>query len=207
MRSTPAALDQGLDSAEFVDAALDDLDRLFDRLTDAFGDRGLRYGEPDQPAAGIGDFEAALATGAKQAAERLRQLAQFGQRGRKISVLDPDFDRVGFGGQTGIADLGVAQRAADVVANLVELVLLDRVGVDFEQDVRAALQIEAEHEMALRPDRPGLDLRFREEVRHGAQADHKRGQNDRQRLPPREIQHRVDPSDPGKYAARAARKL
>ena len=76
-------LDQRLDGTEFVDAALDDLDRLFDRLPDAIGDRGLRHGQSDQPAAGIADFEAALAAGAEQAAERLRQLAQLGQRGRQ----------------------------------------------------------------------------------------------------------------------------
>jgi len=58
------------------------------------------------------------------------------------------------------------------------------------------LQIEAEHEMALRPFRPGFDGGFGEEIRNRAQADHQRCQNDRQRLPPREIQHRVNPSDP-----------
>ena len=35
----PLALDQRLDRAEFVDATLDDLDRLLDRLPDTFGDR------------------------------------------------------------------------------------------------------------------------------------------------------------------------
>ncbi len=153
----PLALDQRLDGAEFVDAALDDLDRLFDRLPDAVGNRRLRHGEPDQPAAGVGDFEAALAAGAEQTAERLRQLAQLGQRGRQLGVLgDPHLDVVGAHRQPGIGDLGVAQDAADVVANLVELVLLDRVGIDLEQEVRTALQIEAEHEMTLRPFRPGL---------------------------------------------------
>src|SRR5215467_9050088 len=38
------------------------------------------------------------------------------------------------------------------------------VGVDLEQDVRAALQVEAEHDVALRPIRPALDGAFREEV-------------------------------------------
>ena len=45
-------------------------------LPDAVGDRGLRHGQPDQPAAGVGDFKAALAAGAQQAAERLRQFTQ-----------------------------------------------------------------------------------------------------------------------------------
>ena len=71
-------------------------------------------------------------------------------------------------GKAGIADLGLAQHAADVVAHLVELFLLDVVGIDFEQQIRAALQIEAEHEVALRPCRPGLDLGLGEEIRNGA---------------------------------------
>ena len=65
-------LDQGLDRAELVDAALDDLDRLFVRLPDAFGDRGLRHRKADQAAAGIRNLEAALPAGAEQSAERLR---------------------------------------------------------------------------------------------------------------------------------------
>ena len=46
-------LDHRLDGAELVDAALDDLDRLLDRLADALDDRGLGQRQPDQPAAGI----------------------------------------------------------------------------------------------------------------------------------------------------------
>ena len=49
---------------------------------------GLRHRQADQAAAGIADFEAALAAGAEQSAERLRQLAQLGQRGRQVGVLD-----------------------------------------------------------------------------------------------------------------------
>ncbi len=182
------ALDQRLHGAEFVDATLDNLNRLFDRLPHARGDRCLRNGEPDQSSTGVADLEAALAAGADQTAERLRQFAQFGQRGRRIGVPgDPYFDIVGARGKPGIGDLGIAQRPADVVAHLVELVLLDRVAVDFEQKMRAALQIEAEHEMALRPHRPLLDGGFGEEIGDGAEAHHQRRQNDRQRFPPREI--------------------
>ena len=82
----PLTLDQRLDSAEFVDAAFDDLDRLFDGLPDAIGDRGLRNGQSDDAAAGIADLKAALAAGAEQAAHRLRQLAQLGQRGLQFGI-------------------------------------------------------------------------------------------------------------------------
>ena len=89
------ALDHRLDGAELVDAALDDLDRLFDGLADALGDGRLRHPEADQAAAGIADFEAALPAGAQQPAERLRQLAQLGQRGLQIGILDADLDAIG----------------------------------------------------------------------------------------------------------------
>ena len=51
------ALDRRLDGAEFVDAALDDLDRLLDRLADALDDGGLGQRQPDQAVAGIADVD------------------------------------------------------------------------------------------------------------------------------------------------------
>ena len=67
---------------------------MFDGLPDAFGNGGLRYRETDQPAAGIGDFEAALSRGAEQAAQRLRQFTQLGKRRLQVGILDADFDGV-----------------------------------------------------------------------------------------------------------------
>ena len=58
------ALDRRLDGAELVDAALDDLDRLFDRLADALDDGGLGRGEADHAVAGIDHVDRALAGGA-----------------------------------------------------------------------------------------------------------------------------------------------
>jgi len=54
MRSAPCRWDHtGSNRAKLVDAALDDLDRLLDRLPDAIGDDGrLRHGQADQTAAG-----------------------------------------------------------------------------------------------------------------------------------------------------------
>lgn len=72
------ALDHRLDSAEPVDAALYDLDRLLDGLADALGDRGLRNRETDQPAAGIGNLQTALAAGASKPPSGRRQLPQLG---------------------------------------------------------------------------------------------------------------------------------
>ena len=130
------ALDQRLHGAEFVDAALDDLNRLLDGLADPIGDRGRRHGQADHAAAGVADVEASLAAGAEQTADRLRQFAQLRQRRRQIGFLgDADLDAVALGRKAGITDLGIAQRAANVVAHLVELVFLDVVGIDLEQQV------------------------------------------------------------------------
>ena len=51
------ARDRGLDRAELVDAPLDDLDRLIDRLPDALEKGGLGDGQPEQAVAGIDDFD------------------------------------------------------------------------------------------------------------------------------------------------------
>ena len=48
MRSTPWRWIDRLDRAELVDAPLDDLDRLLDRLADALDDRRLGRRQPDQ---------------------------------------------------------------------------------------------------------------------------------------------------------------
>ena len=66
------ALDQRLDRAELVDAPLDDLDRLVDRLAHALDDRRLGQRQTDQVAGFVGDVEVALPGGAEKAAERLR---------------------------------------------------------------------------------------------------------------------------------------
>ena len=183
-------LDQGLYGSEFVDAALDDLDRLLDRLPDSVGDSGLRNGQADQATTRVGNIKAALAAGPQQAAKWLRHFAQFAQRRLRIGILgDAHLDTVVAHIEAGVTDLGVAQRAAHVIADLIELLFLDVVGIDLEQQIGAALQIEAEHETALRPCRPGLDLGLGEEIRNGAKAHHQRRQNDAERLPPREIQH------------------
>ena len=65
------ALDQRLNGAEFVDAAFHDLDRLLNSLSNALRDGRLRNGEPDQAAASVSYFKAALAAGTEQTAERL----------------------------------------------------------------------------------------------------------------------------------------
>ncbi len=188
-------LDQRLDGTEFVDPLLDDLDRLLDRLADAFGDGRLRHRQPDQAAASILHLEAALAAGTQQTAERLRQLAQLGERGRRVGLRHAHLDHVAADvDAAGEANARVAQRPARIVDDLIELVRLDRVGIHFKQQVGTALQVEPEHDVALRPLRPGLDGCFRKEIRHGEQAHEQCRRNDRDDLPASEIEHGLNRS-------------
>jgi hypothetical protein len=185
------ALDQRLDGAELVDAALDDLDRLVDRLAYAIDDRRLAERQAVEVAV-IGDVDIALAGRAHDAAERLRQGGElFARLARIAAFTDAHLDAVAAHDEAGIADARVAQHAADVVAQSFEHVLADGLGIDLEEDVRSALQVETENDVALRPFRPGVHHRRGQEIRNRAQADDERRKDDRRRLPPRKIQHDV----------------
>jgi hypothetical protein len=185
-------LNERLDGAELVDAAFDDLDRLFDRLANAFDHGRLGHREPDQAVGVIADIEAALTATAEDAAQRQGQFPQLGERGVETCRLaDAHLDGAATHRQAGITDPRVAQHAAHVVAQRFEHVLAHGLGVDFEQDVRTALQIEPEHNVALRPFRTGLHHLLGQEIRHGEQADDQCRQHNRRRLPPREIKHEV----------------
>src|SRR4029077_17717832 len=98
-------------------------------------------------------------------------------------------DRVISRVQPGITDLRFPQHATNVVAHLIEFFLPDIIRVDFQQQIGTALQIETKHQVALRPERPGLYPGLRKEIWYRAQAHHERREYDRQRLPPCEIQH------------------
>jgi hypothetical protein len=50
----------------------------------------------------------------------------------------------------------LAHHAADIIAHRLDFFFANRGGVDFEKDMGTALQIEAEHQLALRPFRPRL---------------------------------------------------
>jgi hypothetical protein len=80
-------------------------------------------------------------------------------------------DRISPDGRgAGQSDARLAQDAADIVLQRQEFLAAHIVGIDLEQDMRAALQIEAEHDVALRPCRPALDHAFREEIGNREQA-------------------------------------
>ena len=171
------ALDHRLDGAEFVDPARHDLDRLIDRLANALEDRRLGPGEAHEAVAGTDDVDAALAGGAEQAAERLREFSQLGQALLQIGRADAHFDAVAaHDRRLNETDLGLAQNLADLVAKLLDLLLADGRGIDLEQDMRATLQIETQHDVALRPFRPALHGARRQQVRNREHADEQRRQ-------------------------------
>ncbi len=183
------ALDRRLDQAELVDAALDDLNRLIDRLADALGDSRVGGGERDD-AGVLGDVDAALSGGAEDAGQWLRQLTQLFDRGGDVAVArDANIDAVAMDGAPGEGDARLAQRAQHVVGDSLQPLLAHRVGVDLEQEARAALQVQTEHDVALRPCRPGPHRRVGEEARHRTQAHEERREHDGRRLPAREKQH------------------
>ena len=183
-------LDRRLDQPELVDPLVDDLDRLLDHLPDALEDRGLGHREPNQPAAHVLDVERARAGRAEETAERLRQFSQLRQPLLQVAFANAHLDRVAADDRSaGKPNARLAQDLADVVLHRLELLPAHVVGVDLEQDVRAALQVEPEHDVALRPFRPALDRALGEEIGHGEQADDERREQDRRRLPLRNIKH------------------
>src|SRR6185437_16961842 len=100
-------------------------------------------------------------------------------------------DAVAANGAAGERNARLAQRAQHVIVERLQALLAHRAGVDFEQQARTALQVEAERNMALRPLRPARDGLFGEEVRHGEQAHDQRREHNSYRFPPREKQHRL----------------
>src|SRR4029450_9615223 len=184
-------LDRRLDEPELVDPLADDLDRLIDDLPDALEERGLRGAQPHPPPADVLDIDRARTGAAEEAPERLRQLAKFRQSLLQIALANGDLDRIAADdGSTSEADAGLAQDAPDIVLQCHELLPTHVVDIDLEQDVRAALQIETEHNVALRPCRPALDHALREKVGDREQAADQRREQDRRCLTLRDIEHR-----------------
>ena len=87
----------------------------------------------------------------------------------------------------------VAERLPDVALERLHPVGDEALAVDLEQEMRAAAQVEAEHDLPLRqPRRPGGDRLGGEEVRDGqAMMPATHDEQDERDLPAREIEHRL----------------
>ena len=186
------ALDRGLDQPHCIDAPLDDLDGLIDHLPGPFDERGLGHGQPNEPAARIDDLDRALPGAPGEAAERLRELPQLRQRLIDLIVTYDHLDGVAAdGGSAREPDPRFAQQSADVVLQGLQLLPPHIVGIDLQQDVGAALQIETQNDVALRPCRPALDGFFRQEVGNGEKTADPRGQQYGDRFRPGDIEHEL----------------
>src|SRR5437588_6300 len=146
------SLDRRLHQTKLVDPTANDLDRLIDHLTHALEDRRIGYGEPNQPTADVLNIERTLSGGAEHASERLRKLSQLRQSLLKIALTDMDLDAVAPDHwRAGETDPRLPQNLADVILQGHELLSAHVALVDLQQDMRASLQVEPEHHMALCP--------------------------------------------------------
>src|SRR5262249_21427294 len=191
------ALNGRFHKAQFVDTLFNDGDRLVDGLPRALDHRGFGRGNANQPAAGIDHLEAAHAVALQYAAKRLRQVAQLVERCGEIrSFAQPHLDAVvAHRRRIGPGYPGFAQRSQHFVAQVVETLLANIVLVDFQQDMRTALKIEAEHKTTLSPCGPVFDGLLGKEIRYCKGANHQGGEQDCQGLCAREVQH-VFPTNP-----------
>ncbi len=164
-------LDDRLGGAEFVDAFADDFDRLghcrADAVVDAgVGQRVFATGPARAPPATIQRPNSSPntpdATGCSRSASAVLAFSiSAASRMRTWTVCAA-------AAEAGIADLGVAQLGADLVARGVEALVDDVLPHDLEQDVRSALQVEAERHLLLgQPVRPGGEHVLRDQIGGG----------------------------------------
>ena len=208
-------LDVRLGRADRIDAAAQHLDHLLDGAPHALRHALLGEDELDEPVGRLGDGQRAGAGLAEdRIRDRLRQLAQLRHEARAAGrVADAKLDAARLHLDAALEpDAGLAQRAPHVVAQLHGLRAQEVGHVDLEQHVRAALQVEPEHDGAgrhqprRRPGRHRLPDRFaplaRQEVRHGEKAPEQDHRHDGDHLPSGEAKHRSNlsggPAAPGR---------
>ena len=131
---------------------------------------------------------------ADRLAQRLQKIERLGALGR---VGDADHDAALLNRDAaGDGDLAIAQLLPHVVTQRFDLALGHRGGVDFHQQIGAALQVEAEHDLAQGNEaRESGGERVNRLSRHEAwQDDQNRSRNERQdggQFPGRETEHKA----------------
>ncbi len=165
-------LDDRLGGAELVDAPPDHLDGLGDRRRHAVVDAFVGEREPQQPGLRLVECQFRNCACAEQTVgdwlgERLQRFLGFLDL---VRFANTHLDGPPGAGQARVADLGVAQHGADVVAHRLEAFVDEIVAVDRKQDVRSALQVEAKGHRPIRQpagqavtDGLGQHIRDREE--------------------------------------------
>ncbi len=179
-------------SSERIDAAVDSLDRRRGGVGDALANALFRRLDED----GVGfraldHFEIVAARTEDGVRKRLRQLLQGLHRSIELLGLRKlHLQRAVLHADAGGADLLVAQVLANGLAQRVEPVLLDRLRVHGEQQMRAAAKIETEVDLRLghRP-RPRLHRFLGKEIRQRRPHPCEAGEQDGEYLPAGEMQH------------------
>src|SRR5579883_1853360 len=172
-------LDVRLGRAERVDAAAQHFDRLRDGASNLVLDRRIGERHLDRALVGLVDVERMARRADHGVADRLVELPQKLQRLVALrGVGDPHLNAALLHGDAaGDRYSALAQLAADIVAQLLDLRMGQRGAVHFEQNVRAALQVEPEHDLPRRQDGrqaflQGGDALRRKEARHDEQNGH-----------------------------------
>ena len=154
------ALDGRLAGADLVDSPADDLERLAHRGVLQLAHRALGQAQVDPAAFAFDDLDLVRDRIGIELAEQLDRLTgtrRIGQRQRR---------GVAPHAEAAIADPRRPQDRADVVQQRVEPLVDHRPQIDLEQQMRAALQVEAEIDLLVRqPVRQALHLLATEQVR------------------------------------------
>jgi len=185
-------LDRRLARAERVDAAADDFDRLVDDLR--LGLRLVLVGDLHRISSltivgeliGLAaDSQHARAHGRVQPLDERSGVVALGR------ILDLDGEGVAVDADIVVADVRLAQGAADIAHQRFELVLLHRVEFDFEQEIRSALKVQPERDgLARQPSGNARANVVRQRVRNRDEQSRQQNERDEQPCPSRDLQHR-----------------
>jgi hypothetical protein len=185
------ARDRGFGGAELVDAAAHDLDRLVDRGAHALVEARLGQRQAQEAGLGLGDLGFADGRAEREGgAQRLFHLAQALARDRHLALLaNAQHHRVALDGEAGVADARLlVHQAAHVVALVLQPLAAHELAIDREQDVRAALEIEAER-VARNLDGERVGPGPGHEIQDGEYDPEAAQHHDESRVPLREPQH------------------
>ena len=146
------ALNRRLLGPGLVDAPANDLDRLIDRLAPSCV--GGNRAEPHRPRSVSGNLCNKVRINFAQCLTGIIDT---------VGLTDGKRDRIALDVEAGVADVGIAQRVADIVNQRVETLTLRSGDVDLEQEIRAAPQIEPQRHLLMRQETRYLRKQLRAE--------------------------------------------
>ena len=151
---------------------------------------GWRYTRLDQAVGAFAQIDDLAST-----CRRLRQRPQHATRSFKLGGIDqPHPRRTIHDAAPGVSNLriGIAQRRRHLIRQIIELLMLHRRGVDLEQELRAAAQVEAEIDgLAWQHVWDAFAQPLRHEVRERKHKPHHGHYRNQDNSPPRDLKHEV----------------